>query len=286
MPLSRRHFLGGAAGLAGAAGLSLASPGVRGHLFGPPQPPHPVPQGEAGEVVKDRFTSAALGQEVRYAVAYPAAVVRDLPVLVELHGRGGDYRAAFEHHHLDAFLADQVRQGLPPFAVVAVDGGDHSYYHPRADGTDAQRMVLEELLPRLAARGLRTDRFAVGGWSMGGYGALLLAEKLGSVRVAACVVDAPAIVRRWQDSAQGAFDSPADFERHDVLGMSSRLSGIPTRVTCGTSDPFIGGVRELVRRAPQVQHLLGPGGHDLAWWMHAAPSQLAFAGRHLAQAAT
>jgi pimeloyl-ACP methyl ester carboxylesterase len=286
LSLSRRAFLAGGAGVVGLAGAALAVPGVREQLWGPPQPPHGVPAGSVGEVVAGSFDSAALRQQVRFEVAYPAEVVRGLPVLVVLHGRGDDYRGAFHRHHLDAFLSDAVRRGAQPFAVVAVDGGDPGYYHPRADGTDAQRMLLTELLPRLADRGLRTDRFAVGGWSMGGYGALLLAQTLGPRRVAACVADGPAVFRRWEDRSKGSFDSRADFDEHDVLRHSDRLAGVPTRVTCGTSDPFIGSVRALIRRAPAVEHLIGPGGHDLAWWMHAAPSQLAFAGRHLAQAAT
>jgi low temperature requirement protein LtrA len=43
------------------------------------------------------------------------------------------------------FVAADAR----PWAVVGVDGGDASYWHARADGTDAEAMVLDELLPTL-----------------------------------------------------------------------------------------------------------------------------------------
>jgi enterochelin esterase-like enzyme len=233
-------------------------------------------------VVEGTLQSAAMGREVAYEIAYPAQVVRGLPVLLQLHGRGDDHRDALGSHHLGAYLSEVVRGGVPPFVVVAADGGDHSYWHPRADGTDSQRMLVEELLPRLSASGLDVRRFAVGGWSMGGYGALLLAEALGPRRVAAVVPDSPAIVNRWQDSAGGAFDSEEDFAAHDVLELSRSLRGIPVRVSCGLSDPFLPGVQELLRRVPTAKSDIGPGGHNVAWWQHAAPAQLAFAGRALA----
>ena len=284
--LSRRAFLGGAVGVAGLAGGALVVPGVHDRLFGPPDPPHPLPAVAAGRVVEGSFPSAAMRRRVKVLVAYPGDVVEGLPVLLQLHGRDDQPSNAFRSHHLDVYLADAVRRGVPPFAVVAPEGGKHSYWHQRADGTDPQRMLVDELLPLLADHGLRTDRIAVGGWSMGGYGALLLAETLGPARVAACVPDSPALFRDDKDYATGSFDSAADFDAHDVVARSGRLAGIPTRVSCGTSDPFIGEVRELLRRGPQIEHLLGPGGHNAAWWQHAAPSQLAFAGRHLAQVAT
>jgi pimeloyl-ACP methyl ester carboxylesterase len=117
---------------------------------------------------------------------------------------------------------------------------------------------------------------------MGGYGAILLAERLGPSRVAALVPDSPALWQRWQDSAAGAFDGRADFAEHDVLADTSRLAGVPVRVSCGTSDPFLPGVKELLRRLPSAGRVIGSGGHNAAWWQHAAPGQLAFAGHALA----
>jgi S-formylglutathione hydrolase FrmB len=150
-----------------------------------------------------------------------------LPLLLELHGRGDDHRAVLGSHHLDAFLSAAIRTGIAPFAVVGVDGGDHSYWHQRRSGEDPQRMIVEELLPVLDHHGLRTQRLGLGGWSMGGYGALLLAERLGRSRVAAVAVDSPALWTRWGDSAPGAFDGKADFAAHDVISRHAELAGIP-----------------------------------------------------------
>jgi S-formylglutathione hydrolase FrmB len=218
-----------------------------------------------------------------WSLAYPYGFRSDarLPLLLTFHGRTGDNRDAFAVSHNDRFLAAAVRDGVPPFAIASVDGGDHSYFHARADGTDPERMITGEFLPLLARRGLRTDRIGLHGVSMGGYGALLLAERLGPSRVAVVAADAPAIWQRWQDSAQGAFDGRQDFAAHDVLKRSDALRRIPTRITVGSDDPFRPGVTAMLKRLPTAEFEIAPGAHNASWWRHAAPKQLAFIGQHL-----
>jgi S-formylglutathione hydrolase FrmB len=233
------------------------------------------------------FRSAAMGGKVGWAMFRPAVRTADrtadrtLPLLLVLHGRGGNHLTAFDDLHLDTALSKAVRGGVPPFAIASVDGGADSYYHPRRSGIDPQRMILEELLPLLARHGARTSRFAVGGWSMGGYGALLLAERLGRSRVAAVAVDSPALYLTAGSTAAGAFDDAEDFHRHDVLVNTSLLLGIPVRVTCGESDSFLPGARRLLAEVPAAQHDIRPGGHDEGFWRASAPAQLAFVGRRL-----
>ena len=78
------------------------------------------------------------------------------------------------------------------FAVVSVDGGG-SYWHKRASGEDSGAMVLTELLPMLDGQALDTSRVAFLGWSMGGYGALLLGARFGPARTAAICAVSPAL---------------------------------------------------------------------------------------------
>ncbi len=137
-------------------------------------------------------------------------------------------------------------------------------------------MILSELFPRLAAAGIRTGRFAMFGWSMGGYGALLLAEKLGSIRVAFVAVDSPALWLHPGDSAPGAFDDAADFVRNDVFPGRSRLAGIPVRIVCGQSDPFVLATSEFVKGVPDLVAADFPvGDHSGAFWSATAAAQLA-----------
>jgi enterochelin esterase-like enzyme len=199
-----------------------------------------------------------------------------------LHGRGDSHRTVFGSHAWDRFLAQAVAAGTAPFALAAVDGGDHGYWHRRANGDDAQQMIVTEFLPMLQQRGLRTSRLGLAGWSMGGFGALLLAERLGAEACAVVAVDSPALWVRAGDSASGAFDNRADFARNDVFAGRPKLAGIPLRVAIGTSDPFYRATRTFVSGlAPRPDVDFSLGGHDLAFWRHSAPAQLRFLGAHL-----
>jgi len=291
MPVSRRGLLTGAAGAAVAAGLVGATEGPRlwrradAALNPPPQPDYTIPPVKSGGIVTGAFDSSARkGRRVRWAVAYPpgAATNDALPVALVLHGRGDNFASSFGNHALDRFLADAVQTGTPAFALAAMDGGDHTYWHRRDDGDDPQRMLLDEFLPMLRARGLRTERIGLSGWSMGGYGALLLAERLGSAGCAAVAVDSPALWLHSGDTAPGAFDNAADYQRNDVYAARPRLSGISVRVAIGTSDPFYTATQAFVAGVnPRPTTDFSIGGHTLAFWRHSAPAQLRFLGRHL-----
>ena len=84
----------------------------------------------------------------------------------------------------------------------------------------AVTMVLDELLPMLDSQDLDTSRVAFLGWSMGGYGALLLGGRLGPARTAAIVAVSPALWLSSGASAPGAFDGPEDFAANNVFGAS------------------------------------------------------------------
>ena len=264
--LVRRTVLGGILGTVVGDGGYLVTAGVlpgRTPLFealGLGRADAPVPDVTPGEVHTDVFTSAARGGvRTEYLVALPPGVryealkapgTKPLPVCVVLHGRGDSAHDVLSigYHR---FLASVVRAGVPPFAIAAVDCGDR-YWHARRAGDDTGRMVLEEFLPRLAGAGLSAgprDRVALMGYSMGGYGALLLASRLGRGRVAAVVAESPALWTSAEDAAPGAFDDAADYRRHDVFTHRGALAGIPVRVDCGLADPFLPG-GQGVRRGP------------------------------------
>jgi len=276
---SRRAFLAGAAVLAAVGiGVGVEEPAIRRRVAEAFAPDPPRPSAAPGPASSGVLASRAMGRDVSWRLARPpGADDAPLPLALVLHGRGGDADSAFDDLWFDRYLAAVVRAGVPPFALASVDGGDHSYWHGRRDGTDAQAMLTDELLPLLAKQGLATERFGLFGWSMGGYGALLLAETLGAGRVAAVAADSPALWRRFADSAPGAFDDAADFAAHDVFAGRARLAGIPVRIACGESDPFYPAVAQFL---PGVPVLAGTdvraGGHTAAFWRSTAEWQLRF----------
>ena len=108
---------------------------------------------------------------------------------------------------------------------MTVDGGD-TYWHRRADGDDPVGMIIHEVLPRLATAGLRTGRIGISGDSMGGYGALLLAEGLAErlAGAAASVTSAPpgsAAGKQPQPAAVAAL-SPAIFATYADAQAANR----------------------------------------------------------------
>ena len=290
MAVSRRSLLIGISGVAVTAvvggGVAYEVPGVRHRirdLIDPvPEPRFSVPAQDA-RIVSGSFVSRArAGRTVRWSIAYPPGDETDLPVALALHGHGNDHNDVFRAFAWGRYLTAAVANGVPPFAIAAADGGDDGYWHRRSDGDDAQQMLVGEFIPMLAARGLRTTRVGLSGWSMGGYGAILLAERLGAAGCAVLAVDSPALWTSAGDTAPGAFDDAADYERNDVFAHQERLRGIPVRVAIGTSDPFYAATRTFVAgMTPRPVTDFSRGGHDLAFWLHSAPYQIAFLGRHL-----
>jgi hypothetical protein len=283
--LSRRALLVGAGGslVAVAGGFTLVDEGVLpGQLrlhraLGACSVGGPLPQVTPGLIRSGTFRSAARGRTLGFAIAYPPGTHAnaDLPVCLYLHGHGADHRdVSGSRIGLPWVLADRVRAGAPPLALVGVDGGD-GYWHKRANGDDAGRMLFDELLPMLHARGFRTDRFALLGASMGGYGALLWTERLGRDRVAAAGAMSPALWRRASESAPGAFDSAADYASHDVFAGAGRLKGIPVRIDCGRDDSFAAASRAFLANAPAATTgAITAGCHDSAFWRTAAYGQI------------
>ena len=287
--ISRRAVLIGGLGALGAAGLGAIGvetgvlPGKTtvDRLTG--QLPPGVPSTAAGRTASGSFISAHRnGVRTSWTIAYPpGAGHARLPVLIALHGRGGNHHDAVTSLHLDRFLADAVAHGSPPFAIASVDGGDHDYWHPRRTG-DTAGMVIDEFLPLLETNGLNTARIALLGWSMGGYGALYLAGRLTGARVACAVAESPAIWHSAGQSADGAFDDAQDFDAHAIFGRLGLLAGVALRLDCGDQDGFAPVTRDLrAALSPTPAGGIEPGGHDPAYWRSQAPAQLAFVGTHL-----
>ncbi|MEB3048216.1 alpha/beta hydrolase-fold protein [Mycolicibacter sp. MYC123] len=227
----------------------------------------------APTMVTGSFDSAARGGiTTNWAIARPPGQTEALRPLIALHGKGSDASTVMAGG-VEQGLAEAVDAGLPPFAVVAVDGGG-SYWHRRASGEDAGAMVTDELLPLLADQGLDTSRVAFLGWSMGGYGALLLGGRLGPRRTAAICAVSPALWLSPGASAPGAFDGASDFEANSVFGMPA-LGSIPIRVDCGDSDPFYSATKAFIAQLPHPPAGgFSPGGHDAGYWSSQMPAEL------------
>jgi dipeptidyl aminopeptidase/acylaminoacyl peptidase len=243
-------------------------------------------EAEPGRVVRASFYSTRRRRTVGYMLAYPPKVRGGarLPVCLVLHGSGATERDAFEVLNYHRVLAASVAAKVPPFVLASIAGGD-GYWHPRGDD-DPFGMLTDDFPVVLAQHGLPVDRFAVVGWSMGGFGALVAAAEAPQLFVAAAA-SSPAIWSSYDDARSAdpaAFGSDEEWQRWgDLLGRADRLKG-RVRVDCGSADAFAPTVAALGERVPDAV-TMAKGCHDLAFWRSVAPAQLRFVGAALAKRA-
>lgn len=275
MSISRRNFL--AAGLGGAGVVALGAAGVASgvlpgggvvrRLGGGSNPQAFVPDAPEGRVGLERVYSAARGREVGLFTAVPAGhgFGAGLPVCLVLHGASAT-AADFRPFGLPRFLTAAVRSGVPPFVLAGADGGLLRWEPDPASDDDPQRMLLEEMPQWLSERGFDAQRVAAWGWSMGGYGALRLAE-----------------VRRQPLRAVAAF-SPAVAEGDPVFTASAELADTPIGLWCGLDDRLLPAVRALAAAlpVPPAVRSYGEGAHTRVYWNSVTPAAFRFIGEALA----
>ncbi len=115
------------------------------------------------------------------------------------------------------------------------------------------------------------------GWSMGGYGAMLLGARLGAARTAAICAVSPALWTAPGAAAPGAFDDAADYQANSVWGLPA-LNGIPLRIDCGLDDPFLAATRQFVAQLPTPPAGgFSPGGHNASFWSSQLTDELSWA---------
>ena len=157
------------------------------------------------------------GNDVQWLVATPQGTPKG--TVVVLHGKTDSARKAFDG--LD--LAGLARS--TGYALAALDG--ESTYWTNFDGIDTASMVTGDFLAILASKGLPVDRVALTGYSMGGLGALTLAQRLGPQRITAALPMSAAV---WEGGHPGAEGQAQAQVRADV----AKLEGIPVRTVSGT----------------------------------------------------
>ena len=223
----------------------------------------------AAHVVRFTIKSPLVHQSLPVAAVVPAGTsAGPRPLLVFLHGKGQDENSYLD----DAMFAALARLGSRAPDVVFPYGGADSYWHTRASGAWGA-YVLDEVIPEAIKRlGADPKRVAIGGISMGGFGALDLA-RLSPGRFCAVGGHSPALWVSGAQTATGAFDDARDFALNNVIGIARR--GDPYRqmavwIDVGNQDPFRAAdttfVDALRHDGQRVAFHVWPGGHDQAYW--------------------
>ena len=212
-----------------------------------------------------RFTvhSALVGRDLHEIMVTPAGDARRRPLLVFLHGRSSAPDSNLRQPLFDA-LHDL---GSRAPVVLLADGGDHSYWHDRRDGKWGTSVLREAIPAALSRSGADGNRVAIGGISMGGFGALDIAH-LAKRRFCAVGAHSAALWFRGVDTPEGAFDDAEDFARHNLLSFaqSRTLYRGKVWIDVGREDPFLRAdrtlARELHNRGTRVRLDIHRGGHS------------------------
>jgi hypothetical protein len=261
----------GVLGLAGAGVVTDVLPGgpqLR-RFLGLTGPAGTVPDVPASPVVTTHLASKTRGRDVTVNTMAPAGHAPDsLPKCVALHGRGGDANWVVGLG-VPKFLTAATRAGIPPFAVISVDGGPDTYWVEN-HGDDPQRMLTDELGPIQAAFGM----------SMGAFGALCFARRRSDLKAVA--VAGPALFESWADaSKRGAFSSEQQWSANEPLRHTHDIEDVPLGVWCGTEDPFLDAARSLIDQTHPAHAAITSGAHEDAYWLRALPEMISFIGAYL-----
>lgn len=134
-------------------------------------------------IMSGTLYSEHLKMDWNYAVYLPLQAIQEpdkrFPVLYLLHGLYGNYRNYLERLELQQLLDEWLNTVDFPMIVVFIDGFN-SFYIDQVDGMSMESAVIQDLIPWMEANfpvEVEKKNRAIGGISMGGYGAARLSLK-------------------------------------------------------------------------------------------------------------
>lgn len=215
------------------------------------------------KVTNFELQSKLLGRPLYEELVTPAGGGSGRPLLVFLHGYGGTPSDTLT----PAFTMALRRLGDDE-PVVLLPEGDTGWWHDRLEGPWGSYVLREAIPAALKRSGADKDRVAIGGISMGGFGAL----DIGRTRRRFCAVGghSPAVLR--SDNFGVGFDNIRDYARHDLLTIARKSSpyDAPVWIDVGNGDVLRPAARQLADElradGADVSFHVWPGSHDGQYW--------------------
>jgi putative tributyrin esterase len=250
------------------------------------------------------WRSDVLDKQTELQVILPRVGRPPFPVLYLLHGIGGDSTSWMRHSRIEWYLRD-----LP--LIVVMPDGYRGFYTDNEHGPAFAKHIAGEMVnfvDRMFQTKAERSARAVGGLSMGGYGAMRLglgfADKFCSVNThSGALGRSNADFSHEAEEAGRHKDKPKAFlaelrqifgarpngTSHDILLLAQRAreSGkLPSiLIDCGTEDFLLEDNREFHRQltAAGVAHEYRehPGAHDWDYWDRHIQGALEFHCRNL-----
>lgn len=236
------------------------------------------------------FFSESLEKATAMKVILPDASVKGpFATLYQLHGLSDDCTGWTRRTSIERYV-----DGLP-LVVVMPDGG-RGFYTDALEGDAYESHIMKdtiEFVEKFFPVRKKREARAIGGLSMGGYGAMKLGLKYPKV-FASIAAHSGAY---WRSDGAG-FPSTPERVRifgeepaeggNDVFKLAEGLAGgdYPAiRFDCGKKDGLLGGNRDLHRHLLKLgmKHVYReyPGAHNWAYWDAHFPKALGFHRRNL-----
>jgi S-formylglutathione hydrolase FrmB len=207
--------------------------------------------------------SKLLGKPLDEVLVTPEGGGKGRPLLVFLHGYGASPSGT-----LDAAFTRALQRLGDRTPVVLLPEGEAGWWHDRAEGKWGSYVLREAIPAALRRSGADPQRVAIGGISMGGFGALDIGRK--HDRFCAVGGHSPALLTA--DESGFGFDNLRDFARHDLLAIAQKQDpyDIPVWIDVGDRDELRPVATKLARElradGAEVSFHVWPGVHDNAYW--------------------
>ena len=241
--------------------------------------------GSKGTVLRNQtIHSEILRRDMLYSIYLPAGYTdsKQYPVLYLLHGWGGDQNEWWVYDDMADDADAMIASGeVPEMIIVTPDGQTWRYIDNwNGNGLDYEQYFFEELMPYIETRySIRRERQsrAIGGFSMGGYGALRYG-----------VVHHELFSYVYAMSSVIGESGLTGMGRIVTNYQPSVLPGIT--LECGDRDYFTYDNREFSAQLTQLgiahEHIERNGGHDWEFWSACTPKMLRKVGELFRQGTT
>ncbi len=186
------------------------------------------------------------------------------PVYYLLHGLSDDYTAWLRWTSIERYVRNL------PLIVVLVDG-DRSWYCDLPSGPRYETSIIEGLIPFVDATFPTVAEGAgraIGGLSMGGYGAMKLALKFPSVFCSVAAHSGAYAIAQKPEVPVGEEDDP--FKLAEKLKRKRKKTVPAIRFDCGVDDFLIEQNRDfdahLTKLGLAHEYEEFPGDHNWGYW--------------------
>lgn len=159
------------------------------------------------EIESTTLYSKELGIDWNYDVylpdGYEEMSSEEYPVIYLMHGLYGNHTNLLERFDSKKMLDDAITETGQPAIAVFVDGFN-SFYVNAKDGMQMEKAIMKDLVPYIEKQynvDKNADQHAIGGISMGGYGAARLALRYPN-RFKHAMLISPAVWQRLDSSNQ------------------------------------------------------------------------------------